>query len=129
MGGPPRTRRRPRRLRRGPPVRRRLTTHHPTPSADLKNEFYERVRTETSQVPEPEQLLRKTVARLKQAVADQNAEIRELRQQITRLTLAAAVLTHDRHAQPCADLGNVVLLPRRPDGPGAPESDPGPSAG
>ncbi|WP_344641262.1 AAA family ATPase [Kitasatospora cystarginea] len=33
LGGPPCTRRRPRRLRRRAPVRRRLTTHHPTPEA------------------------------------------------------------------------------------------------
>lgn len=32
--------------------------------ADLKNEFYERVRTETQQVPEPERRLRETVAKL-----------------------------------------------------------------
>ncbi|PJN29511.1 hypothetical protein [Kitasatospora sp. CB02891] len=61
--------------------------------ADLKNEFYERVRTETGQIPETEKRLRETVAALKQTIAEQNAEIRELRQQVTRLALAGAVLT------------------------------------
>ncbi|SCF72095.1 hypothetical protein, partial [Streptomyces sp. Ncost-T10-10d] len=42
--------------------------------------------------------------------AEQNAEIHELRRQITRLTLAAAVLTHDRPAPPAADTSNVVPL-------------------
>lgn len=32
--------------------------------ADLKNAFYERVRNETQQVPEPEKQLRATVAKL-----------------------------------------------------------------
>lgn len=78
--------------------------------ADLKNEFFERVRTETAQIPEDEKRLRRTVAQLKQTVADRNAEIQELRQQITRLTLAAAVLTHDRPAAPATDTSNVLPL-------------------
>ncbi|GHF91844.1 hypothetical protein GCM10018790_81220 [Kitasatospora xanthocidica] len=61
--------------------------------ADLRNEFYERVRNETSQIPGTEKRLRETIVKLKQTVADKNAEILELRQQITRLTLASAVLT------------------------------------
>jgi septin family protein len=61
--------------------------------ADLKNHFYERVRTETTQVPESEKKLRETITRLRQTVKDQNAEIEELRQRVTQLTLAAAVLT------------------------------------
>ncbi|MFJ1804509.1 hypothetical protein [Streptomyces sp. NPDC088180] len=80
--------------------------------ADLKNEFYERVRTETRQVPEPEKRLRETVTRLKKTIADQNAEIQDLRQRITRLTLAAAVLTHD-HDQPgpaLKDISNILHL-------------------
>ncbi|MET9581036.1 hypothetical protein [Streptomyces massasporeus] len=81
---------------------------------DLKNEFYERVRTETRQVPEPERRLRETVSKLKETVARQNAEIEELRQLVTRLTLASAVLTHerDRHAGPDPVSNNVVPLPR-----------------
>ncbi|MFD7974097.1 hypothetical protein [Streptomyces clavifer] len=78
--------------------------------ADLKNEFFERVRTETAQIPEDEKRLRRTVAQLKQTVADRNAEIQELRQQITHLTLAAAVLTHDRSAAPATDTSNVLPL-------------------
>ncbi|MEU5389532.1 hypothetical protein [Kitasatospora cineracea] len=82
--------------------------------ADLKNEFYERVRAETAQIPETEKRLRETVVKLKQTVADKNAEIFELRQQITRLTLAGAVLTErlndaeDRSSGP----GNVVRFTR-----------------
>ncbi|WP_435809589.1 hypothetical protein [Streptomyces iakyrus] len=45
------------------------------PHTDLKNEFYERVRTETRQVPEPERGLRETVTKLKEIVARQKAEI------------------------------------------------------
>ncbi|MFD6938712.1 hypothetical protein ACFWAP_21485 [Streptomyces goshikiensis] len=62
--------------------------------ADLKNEFYERVRTETKQLPESEKRLRKTVSDLKETVAAQKAEIMALRHQVTQLALANAVLTH-----------------------------------
>ncbi|MEV4338038.1 hypothetical protein [Streptomyces sp. NPDC049590] len=83
---------------------------------DLKNHFYERVRNETSQVPESEKKLRETIARLRKTVKDQSAEIEELRQQVTRLTLASAVLTQARNApQPSASgASNVTQLrPRR----------------
>ncbi|MFF7867504.1 hypothetical protein ACFZCT_13730 [Streptomyces qaidamensis] len=84
--------------------------------ADLKNEFYERVRAETTQVPEAEKRLRETVTKLKQTIANQKAEIEELRQQVTRLTLASAVLTQqqDPLPAPTSELGNV--LPLRPLG-------------
>ncbi|MGW0896234.1 hypothetical protein ACWD0G_04440 [Streptomyces goshikiensis] len=65
-------------------------------NADLKNEFYERVRTETRQVPEPEKRLRETVTRMKKTIANQKAEIEDLRQQVTRLALASATLIHGR---------------------------------
>ncbi|MFD9332935.1 hypothetical protein ACFWBF_00705 [Streptomyces sp. NPDC060028] len=61
--------------------------------SDLKNEFYERVRSETQQIPEPEKRLRETVAKLKKTITNQNTELEELRQLVTRLTLANAVLT------------------------------------
>ena len=79
--------------------------------ADLKNEFDERVRTETKQVPETEKQLRATVAKLKKTIANQRAELEELRQLVTRLTLASAVLTqgHDELAPP-AD--NVIPISR-----------------
>jgi len=82
--------------------------------ADLKNEFYERVRHETQQVPETEKRLRETVAKLRKTIANQKAEIEELRQQVTRLTLARAALTqqHDPSPAPKTELGNV--LPLRP---------------
>ncbi|MFG2630336.1 hypothetical protein [Streptomyces sp. NPDC048473] len=82
--------------------------------ADLKNEFYERVRNETRQVPEPEKRLRETVAKLKKTIANPTAEIEELRQQVTRLTLASAVLTHesDRQAERAPVSDNVVPFRR-----------------
>jgi septin family protein len=81
--------------------------------ADLKNEFQERVRTQTQQVTGEERQLRQTLARLRQTIRAQREEIRSLRHQ---LTLAAAVLTHaqaeTREAPAAAD--NIV--PLRPGG-------------
>ncbi|MFF3127374.1 hypothetical protein ACFVRD_34905 [Streptomyces sp. NPDC057908] len=82
--------------------------------ADLKTIFYERVRTETAQVPESEKKLRETVARLRQTVKDQNAEIEELRQRVTQLTLAAAVLTQKRDTPPEPDPAHDNVTPLRP---------------
>ncbi|MFJ8510418.1 hypothetical protein OIU91_05095 [Streptomyces sp. NBC_01456] len=81
---------------------------------DLKNEFYERVRKETSQIPESEKRLRETVTQLRKTVKNQNAEIEELRQQVTRLTLASAVLTQraDIPLPPAPAADNVI--PFRP---------------
>lgn len=45
---------------------------------DLKNAFYERVRTETHQVPETEKRLRETVTKLKKTIVNQRAEIEGL---------------------------------------------------
>lgn len=60
---------------------------------DLKNEFFERVRTETKQIPEPERRLREKVTELKKTITNQNDELKHLRGLVTRLTLAQAVLT------------------------------------
>lgn len=78
--------------------------------ADLKNEFYERVRNETQQTPEAEKRLRETVAKLKKTIANQKAEIKELRQQVTCLTLASAVITQQQKpsAPDKSDSGNVI---------------------
>ncbi|MFE1228670.1 hypothetical protein [Streptomyces sp. NPDC058745] len=79
--------------------------------ADLKHEFYERVRAETKQLPESEKRLRKTVSDLKETVAAQKAEITVLRHQVTQLALANVVLTlqgKERHTGETAD--NVVPL-------------------
>lgn len=80
---------------------------------DLKNEFYERVRTETRQTPESERRLRQTVTQLKKTVANQKAEIEELRQLVTRLTLASAVLTQDdaKSAERGPGCDNIVPFP------------------
>uniref|UniRef100_UPI003F496EE2 hypothetical protein n=1 Tax=Streptomyces chartreusis TaxID=1969 RepID=UPI003F496EE2 len=81
---------------------------------DLKNEFYERVRTETRQVPESERRLRETVTKLEKTIANQKAEIEELRQQVTRLTLASAVLTQeiDGRTGRASVPDNIVPFPR-----------------
>jgi septin family protein len=60
--------------------------------ADLKTEFYERVRAETSQIPETEKRLHETVARLQKTIENQTAELAELRHLVTNLALANAVL-------------------------------------
>ncbi|MEU9987688.1 hypothetical protein AB0E10_12925 [Streptomyces sp. NPDC048045] len=82
--------------------------------ADLKNAFYERVRNETQQVPEPEKQLRATVAKLRKTILNQKDEIEELRELVTRLTLASAVLTQPVRASTEAEpvLDNVT--PFRP---------------
>ncbi len=83
--------------------------------ADLKNEFYERVRAETKQTPEVEKRLRETVAKLKKTIKDQTTEIEDLRHQLTQLTLASAVLIDQErstsHHVPVPD--NVVPFPGR----------------
>lgn len=89
--------------------------------ADLKNEFYERVRAETRQVPESERRLRATVTKLKESLASKEAELEELRRLVTGLTLANAVLTHDQTVsppplEPGNTSENVILLrPHRPE--------------
>ncbi|MFC4606918.1 hypothetical protein ACFO9E_03645 [Streptomyces maoxianensis] len=84
---------------------------------DLKNEFYARVRKETRQVPESEKRLRDNVTKLKKTITNQKTEIEELRQQVTRLTLASAALTQesDRQAERPPVSDNVV--PFRPSTP------------
>ena len=55
--------------------------------ADLRNEFNQRVRTQTQQVTDEERRLRETVAILCQTISSQREEIRDLRHQFTQLTL------------------------------------------
>ncbi|BBB00772.1 hypothetical protein RVR_7908 [Actinacidiphila reveromycinica] len=80
--------------------------------SDLKNLFYERVRNETLQIPESERELRETVTRQRQTIKGQQAQIEELRQRVTQLTLAAAVLTQrqDTPPDPRPVPDNVILL-------------------
>lgn len=79
--------------------------------ADLKNEFYQRVRSETAQTPETETRLRKENARLKATIASQRAEIEELRSLVTNLTLASAVLTEtDQDTQSQSAPANLVQI-------------------
>lgn len=83
--------------------------------ADLKEEFYARVRTETHQTPEVERRLRKEVVRLKGALKDSRAAEAESRRRAEQMALAAAVLIlrqPDGREQPVPD--NVI--PLRPSG-------------
>ncbi|MFF7643013.1 hypothetical protein [Streptomyces canus] len=83
--------------------------------ADLKEEFYARVRTETHQTPEVERRLRKEVVRLKEVLKDSRAAEAESRHRAEQMALAAAVLIlrqPDAQDQPAPD--NVI--PLRPSG-------------
>ncbi|KPC71438.1 hypothetical protein ABZ038_12195 [Streptomyces sp. NPDC006349] len=83
--------------------------------ADLKEEFYARVRAETHQTPEVERRLRKEVVRLKEALKDSRAAEAESRHRAEQMALAAAVLIlrrPDSQDQPAPD--NVIQL--RPSG-------------
>ncbi|MDI1458881.1 hypothetical protein NHG22_34455 [Streptomyces sp. ATE26] len=83
--------------------------------ADLKEEFYARVRTETHQTPEVEKRLRKEVVRLKEALKDSRAAEAESRHRAEQMALAAAVLIlrrPGRQDQPAPS--NVI--PLRPSG-------------
>ena len=81
--------------------------------ADLKNEFYQRVRAQTQQATDEETRLRQSDARLRRTVAEQREQIRDLRHQLTQVTLAAAVLTQTETPTASATSSNVV--PLRPD--------------
>ena len=87
--------------------------------ADLKTEFYARVRTETHQIPDTEKRLQEAVKRLTKTVADQAAEINKLRQLVTNLTLANTVLraTADRseNPAPARDATGADILAEVPD--------------
>jgi hypothetical protein len=60
--------------------------------ADLKEEFYARVRAETHQPPEVEKRLRKEVVRLKEALKESRVAEAESRHRAEQVVLAAAVL-------------------------------------
>ncbi|MEU9472182.1 hypothetical protein AB0D78_37395 [Streptomyces avermitilis] len=83
--------------------------------ADLKEEFYARVRTETHQTPEVERRLRKEVVRLKEVLKDSRAAEAESRHRAEQMALAAAVLIlrqPDAQDQPAPD----SVIPLRPSG-------------
>ncbi|MFD9567354.1 hypothetical protein [Streptomyces sp. NPDC059994] len=67
---------------------------------DLKHAFYERVRSEAQQIPEPERRLRKANAKLRKTLANKEDELQKLRQLVTKLTLASAVLTQSQNTPP-----------------------------
>lgn len=79
--------------------------------ADLKEEFYARVRTERHQTPEVEKRLRKEVVHLKEALKDSRAAEAASRHRAEQIALAAAVLIlrrPDSQDQPAPD--NVIPL-------------------
>jgi hypothetical protein len=79
--------------------------------ADLKEEFYARVRTETHQTPEVERRLRKEVVRLKEALKESRAAEAESRHRAEQMALAAAVLIlRTSTGQDHTASGNVVPL-------------------
>ncbi|MGW0885383.1 hypothetical protein [Streptomyces sp. NPDC002671] len=83
--------------------------------ADLKEEFYARVRAKTHQTPEVERRLRKEAVRLKEALKDSRAAEAASRHRAEQMALAAAVLIlrqPDSQDQPAP--GNVI--PLRPSG-------------
>ncbi|WP_030299399.1 hypothetical protein [Streptomyces katrae] len=83
--------------------------------ADLKEEFYARVRSETHQTPEVEKRLRKEVVRLKEALKDSRDAEAKSRHRAEQMALAAAVLIlrrPDNQDHPVPD--NVI--PLRPSG-------------
>ncbi|UOB07647.1 hypothetical protein MQE23_00435 [Streptomyces sp. HP-A2021] len=83
--------------------------------ADLKEEFYARVRAETHQTPEVEKRLRKEVVRLKGALKESRAAEAESRHRAEQVVLAAAVLILRKSTgQDKTAPGNVV--PLRPNG-------------
>ncbi|MEE1751148.1 hypothetical protein [Streptomyces sp. SP18CS02] len=86
----------------------------PSSASPWTSEFYERVRKEARQVPDPEQRLGATVARLRKTLANKEAELDELRRMVTNLTLANAVLTAGKgvSAEPASAADNVI--PFRP---------------
>ncbi|MDI3423398.1 hypothetical protein [Streptomyces luteolus] len=83
--------------------------------ADLKEEFYARVRAETHQTPEVEKRLRKEVVRLKEALKDSRAAEAESRHRAEQMTLAAAVLIL-RRPDKQDQLAPSNVIPLRPSG-------------
>lgn len=83
--------------------------------ADLKEEFYARVRAETHQTPEVERRLRKEVVRLKEALKNSRAAEAASQRRAEQVALAAAVLILRRSdSQDLPAPGNVI--PLRPSG-------------
>ncbi|MGW4101653.1 hypothetical protein [Streptomyces sp. NPDC004976] len=79
--------------------------------ADLKEEFYARVRAETHQTPEVEVRLRKEVVHLKQALKDSRTAEGKSRHRARQMALAAAVLIlREPAGEEQPDSGNVVPI-------------------
>ncbi|MBF6302745.1 hypothetical protein IU459_35210 [Nocardia amamiensis] len=81
--------------------------------ADLKEEFYARVRAETHQTPEVEKRLRGEVTRLKKALQQSRAAEEESRRRAEQIVLATAVLQFQKDDRPSARQEPGTLLPLR----------------
>ncbi|WP_228567112.1 hypothetical protein [Nocardia sp. SYP-A9097] len=84
--------------------------------ADLKEEFYARVRAETHQPPDVEKRQRGEVTRLKKALKESRAAEAEFRRRAEQIVLATAVLLHqnsDGSTNPkhCAEVRHCGLRP------------------
>ncbi|WP_084525411.1 hypothetical protein [Nocardia vaccinii] len=82
--------------------------------ADLKEEFYARVRAETHQTPESEKRLRDEVIRLKRALQESRAAEEESRRRAEQIVLATAVLQLQKDVSPAIRQELGTLLPLRP---------------
>ncbi|MGY0459565.1 hypothetical protein ACW14Y_04830 [Kitasatospora sp. cg17-2] len=83
--------------------------------ADLKEEFYARVRSQTHQTPETEKRLRREVARLKGALKESRAAEAQSRRRAEQTALAAAVLILGKPADTDPS-SHPNVVPLRPDG-------------
>lgn len=85
--------------------------------ADLKEEFFARVRAQTHQPPEVEQRLRDEVTRLRQALRQSRAAEDQARRRAEQIVLAAAVLQlHEQSSSPQHSASGTVLELRPPSG-------------
>ncbi|MEU2258434.1 hypothetical protein ABZ540_35300 [Nocardia xishanensis] len=82
--------------------------------ADLKEEFYARVRAETQQTPETEKRLRDEVTRLKRALRESRAAEKESRRRAEQIVLATAVLQLQKDVRPPTRQELGTPLPLRP---------------
>ncbi|WP_194815794.1 hypothetical protein [Nocardia sp. XZ_19_385] len=82
--------------------------------ADLKEQFYARVRAETHQTPEAEKRLRGEVTRLTEALQQSRAAEKESRHRAEQIVLATAVLLHGPSDSPPNPQKPGTVLPLRP---------------
>ncbi|MEV0688238.1 hypothetical protein AB0I35_30700 [Nocardia sp. NPDC050378] len=82
--------------------------------ADLKEEFYARVRAETNQPPDSEKRLRSEVTRLRRALNESRAAETESRHRAEQIVLATAVLLQQNRGGSTNPQHIAAVLPLRP---------------